>query len=81
MLTGCLFFRIVIPWRDLFFLEEATVSIGRMGDTIYIYTYDNLYVFLIRLLLVYDKKTHNTLIDERSSDGQNIHFFYYIKIN
>ena len=28
MLAGCLFLRIVIPWRDLFFLEEATVSIG-----------------------------------------------------
>ena len=28
MLTGCWFLRIVIPWRDLFFLEEATISIG-----------------------------------------------------
>ena len=28
MLTGWLFLRIVIPWWDLFFLEEATISIG-----------------------------------------------------
>ena len=26
MLTGCLYLRIVIPWRDLFFLEEATIN-------------------------------------------------------
>ena len=31
MLTGCLCVRIVIPWRDLFFLEEVAVSVGRIN--------------------------------------------------
>ena len=39
MLMGCLFLRIVIPWRDLFFLEEATISIGSLLKAYYIFCF------------------------------------------